>query len=328
MPTESDKQGRNSPLAEEAALWIARLASGEATSSEKRQAQGWRHRSPEHEAAFQEAKRLWLGMEGVRDTFMQTDDMFEQQATTSDNQITWRKWAVAAALTLVTLGAILQIDRIDIWLADYQTSTGEHTNLTLADGSTIHLNTNTALSVEYTPRFRRVKLLAGEAQFHVADDHARPFIVHAGEGQTRAIGTTFVVRRHAQGAEVTLLEGLVDVKLDTPLSGKTSYVQLDPGRHVTYDTIEGMGEAQPADLRLATAWQRGVLIFEGTPLWEVVEEINRYRSGYVVLTNKAIANDRVSGVFHLANLDHALETIQTQLQLTSMRFADYIVFLQ
>ena len=314
-------------LDKEAVNWVARLASGEATQAEKQQAQAWRRRSPEHEHAFQNACRLWLGMEGVRETITSSME-FQPSSTRKFQQAVWRRWAMAAMVALVTLGAVLQENRLEIWLADYRTGVGERTSLTLNDGSVIHLNTNTALSVHYTSGLRQIELLSGEAQFMVAKDTTRPFVVHAAEGQTRAIGTEFVVRDQGEGATVTLIEGLVEVAVDKPQSGKAAQVQLRAGQQVRYDTTDGLAQPQSANVRLATAWQRGLLIFEGTSLRAVVEEINRYRTGYVVLTNDEIADDRVSGVFHLDNLDRALGTIQTQLHLSALRMTDYVVFLQ
>ncbi len=314
-------------LEEEAAQWIARLASGDATAEDKRQAQAWRNRSHTHKQAFQNAKELWLGMGEVRPPIAATD-VLEQHSTVIGTQTRRRRWAVAAMLVLVTIGALFQTDRLALWFAEHRTSTGEQTSLTLDDGSIVHLNTRTALSVDYTSAVRRITLLSGEAQFQVTPDTARPFVVHAAKGYTQAIGTAFAVRDHGPRATVTLIEGVVDVAVDHPTPGTSSQVRLHSGEQVNYDTLSGLGQTQAANLRLATAWQRGLLIFEETPLRQVVEEINRYRAGYVQLTNEAIANERVSGVFHIDNLDRALDTIQTQLHLSSTRLTNYVVLLQ
>ncbi len=327
MQNQLNNQDREDAIEEEAVAWIARLASGEVTPLERSQAHEWCQRSPEHEQAFQKARRLWLGMEGVREAIAVPEGS-TYVAPAALRQPVWRRWALAAVLALVALGAVLQEQRLDIWLADYRTTTGEQTSLTLADGSVIHLNTNTALSVEYTPAMRRIELLTGEAQFIVAKDEERPFVVHAAEGQTKAIGTEFVVRDYGQGATVTLLEGLVDVMVDRSLPGEVSHIQLHPGEQVIYNATEGLAQPQAANLQLATAWQRGLLIFEGTTLGTVVEEINRYRTGYVVLATDEIADYRVSGVFDLDNLDQALITIRSQLHLYALRITDFIVFLQ
>ncbi len=327
MKNEQNKQDWDEVLEEEAVAWIARLASGDASTADKSQAQEWRERSPQHEQAFQKARRLWLGMEGVRGLITPTMDS-KYPLEKKSEQTVLRRWVVAAMLALVALGGLLQEDWLRVRLADHYTGTGERTSLSLADGSVIHLNTHTALSVDYTASIRRVDLLTGEAQFVVAKDDRRPFVVHAAEGQTRAVGTAFFVRNYEEGATVTLLEGLVDVTVDSFLPGEQAGVHLYPGEQVTYDVTKGLAQTQSANLRLASAWQRGLLIFEDTKLLTVVEEINRYRKGYVVLATDEIADYRVSGVFYLDNLDQALTTIQSQLHLSALRFTDYIVFLQ
>lgn len=318
------EQNPHNLLEEEAAQWIARLASGDATAEDKRQAQAWCDRSRAHEQAFQDAKELWLGMGDVRPPISAAEAL-EQSTPVIVAQTSRRRWAIAAMLMLMTMGALFQADRLAVWFADYRTRTGEQTRLTLADVSIVHLNTKTALSFDYTPTVRRITLLAGEAEFHVAADDARPFVVYATNGYIQAVGTVFAVRDHGPRATVTLIEGAVDVGVDHP---KPAHARIQPGEQVTYDKLSGLGHTQAPDLRLATAWQRGLLIFEEAPLRLVLEEINRYRTGYVVLTNQAVANERVSGVFHIDNLDRALDTIQSQLHLSSTRLTDYIMLLQ
>lgn len=77
---------------------------------------------------------------------------------------------------------------------------------------------------------------------------------------------------------------------------------------------------------MTTAWQRGKLIFEATPLSVVIDEINRYRPGRVVLLNETLSRHPVSGVFDLHRLDAALSTIEQTLPVTTYRLFDRFVF--
>jgi len=83
-----------------------------------------------------------------------------------------------------------------------------------------------------------------------------------------------------------------------------------------------MGPVEPADLHLATAWQRGKLIFEATPLAMVIDEINRYWPGRVVLLSHILAHHPVSGVFDLDRWDSAVTTIAQTLPATAVRLTD------
>ena len=116
-----------------------------------------------------------------------------------------RKWiapAVAASVALLVAGAIG--DWPTALRSDAMTATGEQRTMTLADGSQVQLNTDSAISIDYQPDRRIVHVLKGEAAFSVARDPRRPFSVEAKGGSTTALGTRFIVDRHADRTQVTL----------------------------------------------------------------------------------------------------------------------------
>src|SRR5690606_23127337 len=94
----------------------------------------------------------------------------------------------------------------------HTTEVGEHRTFSLPDGSTITLNTNSELKVTYDKDFRNIRLLRGEAHFEVARDLDRPFLVYAGNGLVRAVGTAFTVFIHdPKEVEVTVTHGVIEV---------------------------------------------------------------------------------------------------------------------
>jgi transmembrane sensor len=64
-------------------------------------------------------------------------------------------------------------------------------------------------------------------------------------------------------------------------------------QQLTYDD-DGTGEITTIDPETVTAWRSGLLIFESTPLSEVIAEINRYRSGRIVLLNDELGHRRLT----------------------------------
>lgn len=188
--------------------------------------------------------------------------------------------------------------------SDYATAVGERREITLPDGSEVFLNTASALSVNYSPERRTVRLAAGEAVFRVAKNPARPFVVEAGNGTARAVGTVYDVRLRDKGAEVEVLEGVVAVK-----SGHgPDAINVHAGLKTRYGAdgkVEIPVARDPAD----TAWQRGKLIFNRQPLSRVIAEVQRYRKDRIVLANRNLANLEVTGVFRLDQLDDLLASI-------------------
>lgn len=59
----------------------------------------------------------------------------------------------------------------------YETAKGAQQQIVLADGSTVTLNTDTKLTVEFSRRERSIRLDQGEAWFTISHDKRRPFTV-------------------------------------------------------------------------------------------------------------------------------------------------------
>ena len=114
-----------------------------------------------------------------------------------------------------------------------------------------------------------------------------------------------VGREDAEQAWVGVLEHRVAV------SAGGEPLVLEAGDSVRYDHT-GI-ERQQLDLRRATSWQRGLLVFDRVPLAQVIEELNRYRQGRILLTNAQLGQRQVSGVFRLDSLDDALATLTAEL---------------
>lgn len=303
---------------EEAVQWLIKLASGEATAEDRAAADQWRGQSLSHEQAFRKAERLWQGLAPIQDRLTGLERALRYTVpapqTSAAHTWTWRwSMAVAASLAALTLALLFRADLTVGLLADHRTGTGERIAVTLPDGSQAHLNTNSALALRYSAAERRIDLLAGEVDFAVMPDAGRPFIVQAAGGETRAVGTEFIVREALDAVSVTVLEGTVTTSY--PMREQAQNATVQAAQQVRYGRDLGIGSVEPADLSRATAWRRGKLIFERTPLAQAVEELNRHRQGRVLLLNARLAQHRVSGVFDLHRLDEAVTAIERTLNL-------------
>src|SRR3546814_6808240 len=88
------------------------------------------------------------------------------------------------------------------------------------------------------------------------------------------------------------------------------------GEQLAVDT-NGRATRTPVDPAKATAWRRGLLIFEGTPLAEVIEQINRYRPGRIMLTSDELGHRSVSGVFHTDQIENTVAQDRKSTRLNS-----------
>jgi len=334
MPASNHIDDERERLEQEAVAWLVRLTSGTATESDRREAATWRQLSPAHAQAFHNVERLWAGIEPLRGPVRGVEGAGAIDSTGAARPLSrlnrrgkgrlWiRRMAIAASVAALAVTVAVRTGALPPFWADVRTGTGEQRALPLSDGSRILLNTQAAVSIRYSNESRQVDLLAGEASFQVAKDSARPFIVRTKNGQVRAVGTEFLVRETGSAAVVTVTEGVVDVFASGDRADVPTRVHAG---HLARYGASGVSRVEPANLRVATAWQRGKLIFEAEPLTTVVEEINRYRPGRVIVLDGALARHPVSGVFDLDRLDSALTTIEQTLSMTTVRVTDRFVF--
>lgn len=233
-----------------------------------------------------------------------------------DTELPYRKtvrqvrYAIAATLLLAIGASLLGWNYLTRGV--YNTATGEQRSIALEDGTTIDLNSRSKLRVRYDDHRRIVELKEGQALFKVAKDPNRPFTVQSNGTEVRAVGTQFDVYRKTTGTIVTVLEGEVAVTNiqkvpGTPITGVSGLshvheVSVSAGQQLTVPTLaaaEACTRAQcpseadiqlpdasanpatstdikPVDTTAAIAWTRRQLVFQATPLSEVVDEFNRH----------------------------------------------------
>ncbi|MDR6953014.1 transmembrane sensor [Ancylobacter sp. 3268] len=315
----NDREQDAEAIEQRAAEWVARLDGSPLSEAEKGELRRWLGQDPEHRAAFEEASATWRELAALR-----LDPGPLRAVVPPRRRVSAaRKAARAGALVglLVLAAGVARFQFGDPWLmlaADYRTAPGELRTVPLPDGSTVELGASSAIALDFSAGERRVRLLAGEAFFAVAPQagaETRPFVAEAAGGSTTALGTQFVVEESGDAADVLAIEHQVEVAPGTAEAGKA--VVLSPGQEVRYRRDGGIGRVRTRDIATATAWRRGLLVFNGARLGHVVETLNRYRRGRIVILDDELAQRRVSGVFPTRDLDDAIETITAELGIGS-----------
>ncbi|MFD2265149.1 FecR family protein [Lacibacterium aquatile] len=304
------------PLLREALAFVVRLTSGDATEADATALKGWRATGQDHERAYREAVRLWRDLGTVKSA---SHNPFAQTPVSRRGFL--RSGALAASvagLAVVAGGYGVLGPSMGALFADFRTGVGERRTVALPDGSRVELNTRTALSVRYTAGERRIELVEGEALFTVSPDKARPFVVQASEGTTTAVGTVFSVHRTDGHVAVTCVEGIIDVA-----AGSTA--RLTAGQQIRYGRT--IGPVQEVDPQIATAWSKGLLIFRDERLGTVIEQVGRYRSGWIIIADPKRAEHKVTGVFHLDRPEELLRHIEQTLGLSETRITNRLIVL-
>lgn len=309
----------------EATDWFVRLGAPSVSASEREEFEQWRRRSPAHEEAFCDVQALWG--EGELDAAVRhvKDSLTAKtcQPPRRPAHPIWAWGAAAAALAAVSLGWLVQADLRIWWEADVRTATAEQRTIELPDHSTVLLNTDSAIAIDYRGETRLVRLLRGEALFTVQPNPDRPFLVRSGSAVARAVGTAFVVRARGEEALVTVTQGLVDLSAD---QGRSVPVRLTGGQQAVSDGTT-IGPVRTVDLSIATAWARGQLVFVRTALVDVLEELNRYYPGYVWLWPAEAGHVPVTGIYKISDPSRIPWILAESLHLKLTRLSDRLVVL-
>jgi len=214
-----------------------------------------------------------------------------------------------------------------IWhTPDHYTQSGEKLSLSLDDGSTIHLNSQSAVNIDYSASQRRVELIYGEAFFEVASDKERPFSVSSQGVVATALGTAFNVRQLEQEIQTTLTEGRLRISTLRSDNRHQPDITLTPGQRVTIAGPGQMTLTEGHKLYLPD-WKRNVLRLDNTPLSDVLALLNRQYSAHLVLVNPELQDKPMNGVIPLNDLPVTLELLSNSLNTRTVRISDRIIFL-
>jgi transmembrane sensor len=204
--------------------------------------------------------------------------------------------ALAATLAVATMVAATWLHRGPFNHATRQTELGGFERTLLPDGSTVLLNTNSAIQLHFSRRLRAITLTRGEALFTVAPEEGRPFVVTVAGTVVRALGTSFAVRQaESGGIEIIVSRGRVSVTPRASALHLTLTEGEDARIGATGDAAIGRLGTTDVDHRLA--WTRGQIWLNETALTEAIAEFNRYNSRKFVLADPTLATLRVGGSF-------------------------------
>jgi transmembrane sensor len=291
-------------LTTEAADWYARMRSEDVSEIDAARFRAWLAGDAARRREFEEVDIFWEELAALEQAPEITRWHSRKPAF-----IPRRVVFAAAATILLAIAAFWSHDEL---VNQYVTDVGEQRTVPLADGSIVTLNTATRIRVRYSGAERLVELVSGQANFDVAGDAVRPFVVKAAGGEVRALGTVFDVYKVADKVTVTLIEGKVAVT-------KGSEVTLAAGEQLSYSKSSTAIRRSQADLPRVSAWRSRQLDFDDTLLSEAIAEANRYSKVQIELDAPQLSEARISGRFEAGRNELFAEGLQTYFHLTAAR---------
>jgi len=245
----------------------------------------------------------------------------------------------------------------------YATAVGQQQETLLTDGSVVLLNTNSQINVEYGEQYRDIHLLQGEAHFTVAKNAGLPFRVFAGNGRVQAVGTAFSVYLKNNAVDVTVTEGSVALASlimpeglanrneptttaedspDSYITNSNVYTEdlgtLKAGQSTTIrsvvddqisqaGTLDVIQTVDDQEMTKRLSWRQGLLTFAGDPLEQVVDEISRYTTVSIEITDPAVRAIKIGGQFPVGETNAMLDALEANFGLRVTRMGQDHVLL-
>lgn len=331
-PPISTDEGIATPaeLERQAWAWLRLLGSGKATQQDADHFRRWVHGDITHRAAYDKVRLLSDAMKPAVGALRQTDARIAAlHARQLPRPLASRRQFIGMAVgAAAAAGVAIVYPPLGLWPtpsewdAEDRTAKGEQRAFTLDDRVKVTMNTQTSI------RRRRdggqtvgLELVSGEAAIDLTHGmNAFAFAVVAGSGRSLAQSGQFEVRKLNGKVCVTCIAG--EVRIEHPAGQRL----LRARQQTIYDgrSISGTASIDP---QIVAAWRAGVLVFDETRLGDAIDEINRYRSGRVVLANNAVRDKPVSGSFSIRALDQALVEMQHSFGLQSRSLVGGLVIL-
>jgi len=271
-------------LQSEARDWLILLTSGRATVADARALRQWCAQSPEHARAFEQSKLLWQQLQPAAERL---------QAPRHLGRRAFLGGAIAASAAFLLIRGTVPGGFSGLG-ADYITEVGEQRRVDLADGVSLELNTQTRINRrDSVDGARNFELLSGEVE--VLTRAQAPLKVQAGAGWLSASQARFNLRNIDQSVCITCLDGTLQVDVQ----GRS--IRLESGQQLTYDAGQ-VSAPRAVDTSAVIAWRQQVLVFNDATLATVIDEINRYRPGMLLLLNSELGKRKVQARFSLDQL--------------------------
>ena len=330
MTARDDTPSELDPLLRQALAWVIRLHSGAATSDDAAALTLWRQRSPEHELAFRDAVRLWRRLgEAARELADESGrpQLRQVEPPRAAPSLSRRALLGGTIAACVAGGYLIVRPPFGLWpsfeeiSADYHTGKGQRRKVALADNVSLILNTQTSVAVLSRPGAPSIRLISGEAAVQTTDDGAAPFVLDAAGGEITAREASYNVKCLDGTVSVSCITGRVDIVW------KGQQARLAGDQQLSYSVDAGLTPTSRADIEQASAWPKGLLIVRDWPVTRLVDEINRYRPGRIVVTDAELGRRMISGTFYIDHLDDFVAQAQSLFGANARTLPGGIVFL-
>lgn len=282
----------------QAQAWLVHLTSGSATREDGEAFRRWCMANDEHAEAFARTRQMWQNLGPAVARRQASASRGERPAARHGVRMSRRAFLGTAITASI---AALAVARYGFDLggqggtgATLRTAVGEQKHIDVTQGVALEMNTATDIGLRASEKaVTGIRLRSGEAVVRIDPNHTAPFVVELEDARVLSgPGASFAVRCVDGVSTVTCLEG------QAVLARASTKTLVKPSQQLAFDA-RGVSDAVAVNPDTALAWRHRVLIYDNQPLADVVTDINRYRPGRIVITDRALGERRVHARFTL-----------------------------
>lgn len=306
---------------------ITKKLSGEISVDDDLRLQKWLDESDENQQVFDSYKATWEELDRVKgkssrevnfewDRLESAIDFEEAEVQGKQRSFFTNIYRYAAAIVAIVIAAFSIYYFINSQGSNQLVAQIQIEEVELSDGSRVTVNSNSKLT--YPKKFEKGKReveLSGEAFFEVAKDPNRPFIIKAGDIRVEVLGTSFNVKAYEnqEQVEVTVSTGKVAVfALDNP----EDRVVLVKGQKAIFYKSSTKIESTLNDNINFASWKTKEIIFEDTPMPDVIRIINEIYKSDLKLVGEQLKECPVTTTFDNQSLESILKVLESTLDLS------------
>ncbi|WP_341216691.1 FecR family protein [uncultured Wocania sp.] len=302
---------------------ILKLIKGQLSSEEEKEVVDWLFNNPKKRKQYEILKAKYIA-KNLRESKNTTSGFIANKKRNLKNT-----YKYVAILMVILTSSILTWHVLNNDLANNNTSTivsnslilittqrAETKEIILEDSTKVTLNSNSVLS--YPKHFSgdtREVTIKGEAFFEVTKNEKKPFIVTTNNGmKIKVLGTSFNIKSYPEdkNIETTLVTGKVKVIEEN----KNTVVELSPSQKATYIKKEDKMIVEKVNTENFTSWKEGKLIYNDTPMRQVIKDLERSYNLKFNVTSKEILDYKYKGEFDNLNIYQILALFEVSSPIT------------
>ena len=296
---------------------LPRYCTGQVTDIERQQVKNWMNESEENRRIVREHFVLYL-TSGQKRVNVEKALCKVKQHMSPHKRTTWLQWIqrIAAVLFIPVVAAATLLvyyqngeESISPQIWKMNVKPGMTASLTLPDSTIVYLNSGSSLSY---PSFfsgkKREVALSGEAYFQVTPNANKKFIVSTpDQSRIEVLGTCFNIEAYEQDNEITttLIKGKVNFLYNQ--NDSTRQIALSPSQKLIYTPETNKVKLTKTTGISETAWKENKIIFDNTPLEEILHIVGKTYNVEFIIKNKNLKKRKFTGCFNNQPLERVLE---------------------